>query len=373
MLSQELNDLLTRTGPGTPAGRLLRSYWLPIALPAQLARRNPMPVEVLGEKLVLFCDASGRLGLLDDRCAHRGTSLSSGSDVLQTAGRIDRRGIRCCYHGWLYDVTGQCLEQPAEPAGSRFHQKVRLKSYRAEEAHGFIWAYMGEGEAPLIPPIDALLRRDGHRISTIGVWPCNYFQVCENLVDPSHTTILHIETDFDKPFQAIPQVRAEPTALGLKTIAGRPNYQREVEMLFPTGIRLALPIMEPAMMMAFWVVPVDDTRSLSFHSWFLPLPEHLAEPMRREKIARMERFIYELDAADPVFHASKINAQDKFACASQGPIADRTREHLGAADVGVILLRKLFREAIADVENGRAPRGLMRHSEAGMIRFDHVA
>src|SRR5579883_1473822 len=284
MLSSEINELLTRTGRGTPAGRLLRSYWLPIALPAQLARRNPMPLEILGEKLVLFRDASGKLGLLDDRCAHRGTSLSSGSDALKTAGRIDRRGIRCCYHGWLYDTTGQCLEQPAEPPGSRFHAKIRITSYRVQEAHGFIWAFMGEGEAPAIPPIDALVREDGHRICTIGVWPCNYFQVCENLVDPSHTTVLHIETDFDKPFQAIPTVRAVPTPLGLKTIAGGPNYEREVEMLFPTGIRLALPIMQPAMMMAFWVVPIDDSRSLSFHSWFLPLPDGVAQAERAEKV-----------------------------------------------------------------------------------------
>lgn len=367
------NELLTDILPGSPAGNLLRSYWLPVALTEELARRNPVTVNVLGEKLVLFRDASKRLGLLDDRCAHRGTSLSAGSDKMKTSGRIDRRGVRCPYHGWLYDPTGQCLHQPAEPADSKAYEKVRIKAYPVAERYGFIWAFLGEGEAPAIPPLDVLARDDGIRINTIGRWPCNYFQVCENLVDPAHVSVLHLETDFDQPlFSAMPTVRAEATQWGLKTIAGRPGYEREVEYLFPTCVRLALPIMQPPIAMAFWIVPVSNTESLSFHAWFLPLASDVPQAERDAKFARMKEFIYELDDSDPAYHASKVNAQDKFACYSQGVIADRSLERLATSDVGVVLLRRLFLAAIEDVEAGRAPRGLQRSESKTIIEFPNV-
>jgi nitrite reductase/ring-hydroxylating ferredoxin subunit len=372
MLTAKENQLISDTNPGTPAGKYLRSFWQPIAVPAQLERRNPMPVEVMGEKLVLFRAGDGSLGLLDDRCAHRGTSLSTGSVEIKTAGRIDRRGIRCCYHGWLYGLDGQCLDQPGEPAGSRFFEKIRIKAYPVEERYGFIWGYLGVGEPPAIPPLDALARVDGYRLNTVGTWPCNYFQVCENLVDPVHATVLHVETAFDKPFEAVPTVRAEPTPFGLKTIAGRPGYEREVEYLMPTGVRLALPIMKPAIMMAFWVVPIDNGRSQSFHSWFLPLSDELSNAERDQKIQKMKDFIYELDHRDPVYHSSKVNAQDKFACASQGVLADRSGEHLGGSDVGVILMRKLFRQGISDVEANKLPRGVLKEKPSAIIDFPNV-
>lgn len=373
MLKLERNELLVNTTPGSPAAMLLRSYWQPVALPEELERRNPMPLAILNEKLVLFRDGSGKIGLMDDRCAHRGTSLSAGSGTVKTAGRIDSRGLRCPYHGWLYDVTGQCLQQPAEPADSTYCQKVRLKAYRVEERYGFIWAYLGEGEPPLIPPFDVLARSDGVRINTVGRWPCNYFQVCENLVDPAHVSVLHLGTDFDRPiFNAMPTVRVEPTQWGLKTIAGRPGYEREVEYLFPTGVRLALPIMEPAIALAFWVVPVSNSECLSFHAWFLPLGTDVTPEVREEKIARVRSFVFELDDSDPLYHASKVNAQDKFATSSQGPIADRTREMLATSDVGVNLLRRLFFSAIDDVAAKRDPRGLMRTATSDVISFANV-
>ena len=372
MLNEQQNQEITHVDRDTPAGRLFRSYWLPVAVPLQLERRNPMPLEVLGEKLVLFRYGSGNLGLTADRCAHRGTSLSGGSEDVKTAGRIDKCGIRCPYHGWLYGPDGQCLEQPGEPAGSRFHEKIKIRAYPVEEKYGLIWTYMGEGEPPVIPPVDAAARTDGYHLNTIGIWPCNFYQICENFVDPVHVSILHAETGFDTAqFHATPTLKVEPTDLGLRIIAGRPGYERQSEFLFPTGIRIALPFMQPTLHLMFWVVPINNIQTLSIHSWFLPLTEEMPQLERESKIARLKKFLYEMDASDPLRHATKIMQQDKFACASQGEIADRTQEHLAQSDLGVMMLRRLFREAIRDASAGRSPRGVLREAPE-VLRFDNV-
>ena len=373
MLSPQKNELLTDVGPGSAAAGLVRSYWLPIALSEQLAQRNPLPVQPFGEKLALFRSGAGPLGLVADRCAHRGTSLSAGAENFKTSGRVDDNGIRCPYHGWLYDVTGQCLEQPGEPEQFKFCDKVKLQAYPVQDKYGFIWAYLGAGAPPELAPIDVLAREDGVRINTIGRWPCNYFQVLENMVDPVHVSVLHQDTDFDQAkFQAIPTLKVEPTRWGLKTIAGRPGYEREVEFLFPTAVRLALPIMDPGIMLAFWAVPMSATETWSFHSWFLPLPQDTTPQVREQKIRRMKDFIYELDESDPFHHASKVNVQDKFACYSQGVIADRTDEHLGRTDAGVSLLRRLYLAAMDDVQAGKDPIGLLRQPPGDVVRFDNV-
>lgn len=373
MLNLQQNEEITRVERGTPAGTLFRSYWLPVAHPVQLERRNPMPLEVLGENLALFRDGSGQLGLTVDRCAHRGTSLSSGSERLRTAGRIEKCGIRCPYHGWVYGPDGQCLEQPGEPRNSRFHEKVKIRAYPVQEKYGLIWAYLGEGPPPAVPPIDAAARTDGYRVNTLSVWPCNFYQICENMVDPVHVSILHAETGFDTAqFQAIPTIKAEPTDVGLRMITGRPGYERQSEFIFPSGIRIALPFMEPTIQMMFWTTPVNNTHTLSVHAWFLPFAEGVPESERQAKIACLNKFLYELDQSDPLHHSTKIMNQDKFACASQGAITDRSAERLGASDVGVITLRRLFRQAIRDAVEGRTPRGVMRAAPTEVLRFDNV-
>ena len=373
MLSEKQNFELTHVGPEAAAGRLLRAYWLPVAHPSQLEQRNPMPVEVLGEKLVLFRTGEGALGLTSDRCAHRGTSLSAGSGEMKTAGRIDKCGVRCPYHGWLYGVDGQCLDQPAEPEGSKFHERIKIKAHVVREQFGWIWAYLGEGEPPMIPPVDAMARNDGYRVNTMSNWDCNYYQVCENLVDPAHVTVLHQETAFDTAqFNAIPTVKAEATELGLRTISGRPGYERQSEYLFPTGIRIALPFIKPGVQMMFWVVPVNDTKTVSFHSWFLPMADDISDEERKAKISQLESFMYHFGKNDPIYHASKVSLQDQFACVSQGAISDRTQEHLGRSDVGVTLLRRLIREAVQELDAGRIPRGQLRNASNDIIRFDNV-
>src|SRR6476620_7728322 len=156
MLTKEENETLTRVGPGTPAGELLRRYWLPVGIARELTPENPTQVvRILGETLVLFRDKSGNIGLLDDRCPHRGASLSYG--------RCEERGISCAYHGWLYNTKGECLEAPAEAGESKFHLTVKHKSYPVQQLCGLLWAYMGPKAAPIVPNFDIWFRKDGRR------------------------------------------------------------------------------------------------------------------------------------------------------------------------------------------------------------------
>ena len=153
MTPQE-NDAITRVGPGTPAGEMLRRYWWPVWFTEQL-KDKPVPVRLLGEDLILFRDGQGRPGLLDRRCPHRGASLE--------LGRCEAQGLRCCYHGWLFDVAGKCLEQPAEPPGSKLKDGVRQKAYVVRDVSGFVFAYMGPLPAPELPRYDLLFMENVHR------------------------------------------------------------------------------------------------------------------------------------------------------------------------------------------------------------------
>src|SRR5438094_2905751 len=153
MLSQELNERLTRVGPGTPGGELLRRYWYPVAAIDDLETAPTKFVRILGEDLVLFKDKSGNVGLIQDHCAHRGASL--------LYGRVEERGISCAYHGWLYDTRGNCLETPAEPADSRFYLTVKIKAYPVQKFVGLYWAYLGPDPAPVIPKFDVWVTQDG--------------------------------------------------------------------------------------------------------------------------------------------------------------------------------------------------------------------
>src|SRR6266851_3645158 len=156
MVTQAQNEQLTQTGPGTPMGELLRRYWQPAALSEELPPGGgAIPVRLLGEDLVLFRDGEGRPGLLGLHCAHRGADLSYG--------RLEDGGLRCLYHGWLYDRQGRCLEQPGEPAGSTFHERIRHTAYPCQEVAGIIFAYLGPGEPPLLPAYGPLVAPEAHR------------------------------------------------------------------------------------------------------------------------------------------------------------------------------------------------------------------
>src|SRR6476659_1703848 len=168
MLTKEENELLTRVGPGTPMGELLRRYWMPVGYPSELTDEQPTKfVRIMGEDLVLFKDKSGNVGLIADHCVHRGASM--------LYGRVEERGIACAYHGWLYDTRGTCLETPAEPADSLFHHTVKQRAYPVREQYGLYWAYMGPLPAPVLPKWDLV---DAGPIETVSSqrWDCNWLQ-----------------------------------------------------------------------------------------------------------------------------------------------------------------------------------------------------
>src|SRR5438034_382498 len=183
-LTREENELLTRIGPGTPAGEVLRRYWHPIAVAQELSDENPTKfIRVLGEDLVLFKDKSGNVGLIQDHCPHRGASL--------LYGRVEERGIACAYHGWLYDTEGNCLETPAEPADSKLYLTVKHRSYPVQPYCGLYWAYMGPLPAPILPRFDLFEAYPVKTVEEVPVIQCNWLQVVENSVDQIHAFILH--------------------------------------------------------------------------------------------------------------------------------------------------------------------------------------
>ena len=186
MLRKEQNDLLTQTGPGTPGGRLFRSYWIPALLSSELPENDcpPVRVKLLSERMVAFRDSEGRLGLIDEFCAHRGVSL--------WFGRNEERGLRCPYHGWKYDVTGQCLEVPSEPVESGFCKRIKLKSYPLIERGGVLWTYMGPPEQqPPMPEWEFALVPAEQSFMSKRLQESNWLQAMEGGIDSSHVSFLH--------------------------------------------------------------------------------------------------------------------------------------------------------------------------------------
>jgi 5,5'-dehydrodivanillate O-demethylase len=187
MITSEQNERLTRVGPGTPGGELLRRYWQPLCPAAEITADKPKKcVRILGEDLLVFRDGEGRLACVEEHCKHRGTSLFYGY--------LEPAGIRCCYHGWLYDIQGQCIEQPFEPGDSRMKNGMRLKSYPVQSLGGLLFVYMGPdpAKATLLPRWDVLVREDGRReVKAFPIHDCNWLQIQENTADSTHTFYLH--------------------------------------------------------------------------------------------------------------------------------------------------------------------------------------
>ena len=367
MLPKEENDRLTRVGPGTPAGEVLRRYWHPIAVAKDLTEEQPTKaIRALGEDLVLFRDKGGRLGLLADRCSHRGASL--------VYGRVEERGIACAYHGWLYDVIGDCLECPAEPAGSKFHQTVKHPAYAVKEHLNLVWAYMGPAPAPEMIHYDTLFRKDGHR--KIVVHPhldCNWFQAMENSVDPAHLQILHQEyygrgerqpasttRGFTDDVMGAEFYLTDHGVMKKRTYAN--GTVDEHPLLFPTILRQG-----PSTQIR---TPIDDEHTMHIHVLFFPTDDG-SEPAESWDPA----IKYNKPYKDPPgklhpfthYTLQHIIPQDHMAWETQGPVADRARERLATSDKGVTMLRELMKREIAKVEQGEDPIGVYRDPNHAMI------
>jgi 5,5'-dehydrodivanillate O-demethylase len=366
MLTQQESDLLTRVGPGTPGGELLRRYWYPIAFGPDLSEDNPTHfVRLLGEDLVLFRDKSGRLGLIQDHCPHRGASL--------LYGRVEERGIACAYHGWLYDTQGNCLETPAEPADSKLYLTVKAKGYPVLKRAGLYWAYLGPEPVPAFPNYDILVRRDGKlTVQQRGKVDCNYFQAMENSVDPAHLQILHLETaargrpvaDTTRGFtDDVVSFDFYQTSYGImKKRTYTDGRVDEHPLIFPNILRQGNG-MEVR-------VPRDDTHTWIFEIRFWPLEngEQLLEDYEPEVVP-----------ADPhknpmgVMHPftrhvmDRVDAQDYMAWETQGPMANREVERLSSTDRGVALLRNLMKAEIEKVQRGEDPLGVIRDLDHPMI------
>lgn len=352
---------LTEVGPGTPMGELLRRYWHPIGL-ASDATDTPRQVRVLGEDLILFRDTTGRPGLVYPHCAHRGTSLYYG--------KVEAQGIRCCYHGWLFDVQGHCLEQPCEPEGGRSRERVRQPWYPLQEQYGLIWAYMGPPEKkPVLPRYDCLevldegefLEADANSIGGGGptIIPCNWLQHYENLVDPFHVVILHSSfsgTQFVKEMAVMPEVTWETTPLGVRTLSLRPLPDgKTLRRISEAGLPTLRVIPSPKLgrfgrvESLGWVLPIDD------HSFRIYVVGRVREA---GELARMRTRMNGKLWAEMSEEEHQRFPNDVEAMVSQGVIARHSEEHLAGSDRGIVMLRRLLLQQLEALKEGRDPAGV---------------
>ncbi len=379
MLSTEDNRLLTSVGRGTPAGEFMRRYWLPVGLSADLGER-PQLIRILGEDLVLFRTKDGAAGVLDARCSHRGASLAYGC--------VEKGGLRCRYHGWLYDTAGQCLEQPGETGRSKRIEKIRQRAYETRELGGLVFAYMGPAPVPVLPRLDTLVRSDGVRKATVArMIACNYLQIVENSMDPVHLPFVHGESI--KVWAALPEFTVEETGFGIRQAQSRPGpspaqrYVRSVLYFLPFSRMVGIPAPEddlstPTTIRTIWAVPIDDTNTIEFEVRFQPglagrKLDYKFESTPADFEVRLEQPFqkYRVPGVPHQEYPKFFGAQDQLMQLSQGAVAAREHEHLRSSDRGVVMVRKVLREAIEDVRNGKDPRGLIRgKSGEEILSFD---
>jgi len=363
MLTHEENDFLTRVGPETPGGKLLRRYWHVVAAAGEITDAKPKKrVRVLGEDLVLYRKPNGTYSLVGEHCSHRGASLYYGF--------VEDDGIRCPYHGWKYDDCGRCVEQPFENPEAGFRDKIQHPAYPVMKCSGLLYAYMGPPDKqPLLPKWDLLVREDGvKKVDICEVLRCNWLQAMENSVDPTHTYYLHSHTlklkgttDF-VPFhyQQLSKVDFE--------LVVRPNWAGiQKQRIFAgadTPVEAPHPLIFPNILFvpvrtgyALHIrTPIDDSNTQVYQFRFSPTKDGSAVEQVGEPPIE---YIGTTNSAGE-FHLDHFASQDHMAWETQGPIADRSKEHLGEGDRGVIMLRKLLREQISVVENGEDPVGTNR-------------
>jgi nitrite reductase/ring-hydroxylating ferredoxin subunit len=379
MLRKEQNELLTQIGPATPMGNLFRRYWVPALLAEELPENDgpPIRVRLLSERLIAFRDTEGRYGLIDEFCAHRGVSL--------WFGRNEECGLRCPYHGWKYDVTGQCTDLPSEPESSGFRARTRLQSYPLVERGGILWTYMGPPEhQPPLPEYEFALVPPEHRYVSKRLQYCNWAQALEGGIDSSHVSWLHRDALRSDPLmtgsrgndynmtdlQPVFEVSDHPAGLfiGVRRNA-EPGSHYWRTMIPPRGHH---PVHGH-----FWI-PIDDANCWAWSFDYHPirtLTETERQAMRDGKgihtstipgtyipLANRDNG-YLMDRAaqktgTPYSGVAGIAMQDASLQESMGPVIDRSREHLTATDTGIIMARsRLMRAAEALADRGIAPPG----------------
>jgi phthalate 4,5-dioxygenase len=392
MLTHEENELVTKTGPGTPMGEAMRRYWIPALLSREVPEPDcpPVRVQLLGERLVAFRDTRGQIGLLDEFCPHRRASL--------WLGRNEGSGLRCVYHGWKFDVAGSCVEQMNEPEDCSFAHKIRTTAYPTLEMGGVIWAYMGPREKmPPWPSFEWTQVPESHRHVSKVVEECNWLQALEGGIDTSHAPILHrtISATTSKagvpllgPFVRgkAPTLEVDVTDYGYRYVGIRPledgqTYVRTYHYVMPfTQIRpqqFRIPgIGERSKIAGHFWVPMDDNNCMVWNWMYSfrdePLteedrfergsgngPDHVDQTTFRSSRHKGNNWLIDrqVQKTDTFSGIDGINTQDRAVQESMGPVVDRSKEHLGPADRAIIVARRLLLQAVKTVSEGGDPPG----------------
>ena len=377
MLTAEMNDRLARVGPGTPCGELFRRYWVPFLPAAKLDEDPVQPVRLLGEDLTCYRDKSGNVGLIGQRCLHRAVDLRWGIP--------EENGLRCPYHGWMYDAEGVCIEAPLEARPDMFKDRLKLPGYPVQEMGGLLFAYMGPAPAPLLPPWDLFVWPNAVRQIGYAVLNANWLQCQENTGDPTHGVYLHghllkyvlekmgdvdrlsrMSTSFERAGVGIKDLYVHATQYGMEkgvifskelgADADRKTRHSTVIFPFYTEQNAA-----GAPWSEFQIrVPIDDehTYHISYNCYAAPPG---VEAPRQDFIPYYEVPIWD-ENGKPVLDC--VLNQDFIGWWSQGPLTDRTAENLGRTDIPVVFLRRQIDENIKVVEDGGEPMNVFRDPEA---------
>jgi 5,5'-dehydrodivanillate O-demethylase len=368
MESVKQNKLLTEVGRGTPMGELMRRYWQPIGAAVDLESKWTKRVRLLGEDLVIFKDRQGRLGLIAEQCPHRRASFAHGIPT--------ENGIRCPYHGWEYNAQGKCIHQPNEQDKCAFRDKVSTDAYPVQEMGGMLFAYMGPQPQPLLPRWDGFVAQGTIRIMGRTILPINWLQIMENSLDPVHTEWLHgHHYEFLKEQEGIKvAISTRHLKIDFKEFEYGMTKHRLLEGHSEDGDdwKVGHPIVFPNMLAvgngdeksryySFQMrVPVDDTHTM--HLWFnayvppqgVEVPKHLLEKVHTYEVPFMD------DKGEYI--VDNVDGQDMMAWISQGAIADRSLENLGATDKGIVMYRRMLKREMQKVQTGIDPMGIVRDS-----------
>jgi phenylpropionate dioxygenase-like ring-hydroxylating dioxygenase large terminal subunit len=369
---QQPNKLLTEVGPGTPCGELMRRYWQPIAESARL-KDLPQKVRVLGEDLVLFRDRQGRAGLLYPRCMHRGTTLYYG--------RVEDQGIRCCYHGWLFDVEGRCLDQPCEPDGGRHRDQVRQPWYPVAERYGLVFAYLGPPDKrPVLPRYDNLENVTAAEElwstvsgfgstgdASLAVVPYSWLHMNDNIMDPFHVHVLHATMSviqFHPQFALLPKVDFFYADHGVCYSAVRQlENDQEVDRISTWLMPNIMSVPDVQMRAGqsagiSWVVPVDDSH------YTMGMVMKMPRGSARWEMRLGGKTWSEMSEEDHQRIPGDYEAQ-----AGQGPISLHSEEHLGTSDRGIMMQRRLLQKQIEIVAQGGDPLGVSFDPASALVKI----
>lgn len=348
MLTKSKNKQIMETGAGTPMGNLLRRYWMPIAGESEFDDKETKPVRIMGEDLVLYKDLSGKYGLVDRQCPHRRADLSYGF--------VEECGIRCNYHGWQFDETGQCVAQPYEDTAhddANFKDKVKITAYPVEAKAGLLWAYMGPQPAPCLPTWEPFTWENGFVQVVLSDVPCNWFQCAENCIDPIHFEWMHANWSIRLKGETGPYI-PKHLQIDFKRHEFGLTYHRiaentdETSPLWTVGRMYLWPNCLFTGEHFEWRVPIDDENTLSV-AWFFNRVPNERGPYAQNRIPTWYSPVKDEETGRWI--TSHVMNQDFVAWVGQGRQSDRENEHLGNSDKGVAMARKQLFDDMELIEN----------------------